>query len=131
MVVRTDYILELIEQCTQALLAAVGRKKAEEAEAELARAVGSWTGLDLDFTIQLPTDTLLQMLGAGSLGAEQRLLLVGQAIALRCLVLRERGEGAQAEPLIEKANRLIAAALEGRPDLNNEGLQAVLAALNG
>ena len=76
MVVRTDYILELIEQCTQALLAAVGRKKAEEAEAELARAVGSWTGLDLDFTIQLPTDTLLQMLGAGSLGAEQRLLLV-------------------------------------------------------
>jgi hypothetical protein len=131
MVIRTDYILELIEQCTQAMLAAVGLKKAEEAEEELARAVSSWTGLDLDFALQLPTDTLLQMLGAGSLGAEQRLLLVGQAIALRCLVLRERGEGAQAEALVEKANRLIAVALEGRPDLNSEGLQSVLAVLNG
>ena len=137
MVVRTDYILELIEQCTQAVLSAVlvirgavGLKKAEEAEEELARAVGAWTGLDLDLALQLPTETLLQMLGAGALGAEQRLLLVGQAIALRCLVLRQQGQASQSVLLAQKANHLIAVALEGRPDLNSEGLQSVLDAIN-
>ena len=46
-VFKTDYILDLVEQCARILLAVAGLKKAEEAEEELAQAVSTWTGRSL------------------------------------------------------------------------------------
>ena len=129
--IRTDTILRLIEQCVDLILQATGLKKAVAVEQELAGAVSAWTGLDLDLAIQWPTETLIGLLGAAPMGAEERILLVGQAVAIRCLIARQRGELAEALPLQQKAERLIEEALRRRPDLDGEKLQAMLAALYG
>lgn len=128
-VFKTDYILDLIEQCARMLLAAAGVKKAEEAEEELAQAVRTWTGLDLDLALQLSNETLLQLLGAGELGAEERVLLVGHAIAVKSLVMRKGGELPRALALQERAVGLIEEALNRRPELDSPQIQEVLEAL--
>jgi len=129
--IQKDYILRLIEQCVELLLVAAGRKKLEAAEAELAQAVLTWTGLDLELAAKLSTESLVQLLGAGSLGAGERMLLVGQAIGVRCMNARARGEAQEALALRDKAVGLIEAGLELRPDMDNQKLQDVLAAIRG
>ena len=126
MVIRTDYILEMIEQATQALLVAAGLQQPEQTEAELADAVAAWTGLNLDLAEKLPAPTLTQLLGAGPMGAGERMVLVGQALAVRCLIARRRDDAFNAQRLAENATHLIQEGLRLRPDLDGPDLQAVV-----
>lgn len=129
MPIRTDYILRLIEQCIDFVLMAAGLKRAEEVEEELVQAVSGWVGLDLELAMKMPTDSLIALLSAGDVGAAERLLIVGQAVAVRCLVIRKRGEAQEAVRLQDKAAALIEAAIRIRPDYDGEKVQAVLTAL--
>jgi hypothetical protein len=126
MVIRTDYILEMIEQATEALLVAAGLQQPEQTEAELADAVAAWTGLNLDLAEKLPAPALTQLLGAGPMGAGERMVLVGQALAVRCLIARQRDDALTAQRLSENARHLIQEGLKLQPDLDSPGLQAVI-----
>ncbi|GEM_PF-3444525 len=129
MAIRTDYILRLIEQCIDFVLMAAGLERAEEVEEELARAVSGWTGLDLELAMKLPTPSLVALLSAGEVGAAERLLIVGQAVAVRCIIVRKHGHAQEAVKLQEKAAALIGRAIELRPDYDNEKVQEVLSVL--
>ena len=75
---------------------------------------------------RLSPELLVQMLAAGEMGAAERLLLVGEALALRCLLARKRGEAQTAQALQAKAVRLIDEALQKSPGLMTPTLEAIL-----
>jgi len=127
--IRTDFILELIEQCAAMILAALGHKDAQEADQKLSSAVLTWTGLDLNIASRLPTQTLVQLLGAQNAGSEERMMLVGHALAHRCLMKRHGGAMQEALVLQEKAVALIEEALRRQPKLEGTRTQAILTAL--
>jgi len=127
---RDDYIQRQVAALA-AFVAKLVRKprSAEEAAAE-AQASGL-VGLDLDLAAQLPAGVLLNLLTTADGLDADRCLALGLGIALRLRSTDAAADPGRALTLRTLALALIHSAIEARPRLDDDDVQAVISGLLG
>ena len=129
---RDDYIKRQISALAAFVARLIGLgardRTAESAVAE-AQAAGL-VGLDLDMASRVPASVLLDLLTTADGLEAERCLALGLGLALRADAVRESDPGASLQ-LTTSALALLHAAIEARPRLDDDGVQAVITALLG